>query len=204
MSANRAAGRGAFWARLSGRASSIRGDAPQCLLGSIGLFLAAAVCCTGCGYHVQTSERAATLPKNVITIAVPAFKNATNRYRLAKLLPEDISREFIERTTYRVVSDPSKADAVLEGAVMNFVYFPLTSDAATTRITSVMVIVTLRLTLTQKSDRAVLFSRPSAEFRERYEISENPQQYFDESGPAMIRLSKAVASSVVSAVLSNF
>jgi hypothetical protein len=163
-----------------------------------------AVFCAGCGYHVQTSSRADTLPKTVKTIAIPAFKNVTTRYKLAKLLPEDISQEFIERTTYRVVSDPTKADAVLEGAVMNFVYFPITSDAATSRVTGVQVIVTLRLNLTQTSDRAVLFSRPSIEFRERYEISENPQQYFDESGTAMIRLSKDVASSVVSALLSNF
>jgi hypothetical protein len=42
------------------------------------------------------------------------------------------------------------------------------------------------------------------EVRERYQISTNPQQYFDESGTAIMRLSKDVAQSVVSAILENF
>jgi len=156
----------------------------------------------GCGYHV--AGRGDLVPKNIKTIAVPAFQNVTTRYQLARMLPEDIAAEFLTRTRYRVVSDPEKADAVLTGAVVNFVYFPTTYDAAQGRSTGVQAIVTLRLTLTDRSTNTAVFNRPSAEFRERYEISENQQQYFDESGPAMIRLSKDVARSVVSAVLENF
>jgi hypothetical protein len=156
----------------------------------------------GCGYHV--AGRGDLVPKNVKTIAVPAFQNVTTRYQLARMLPEDIAREFLTRTRYRVVSDPAQADAVLTGAVMNFVYFPSTYDAAHGRSTGVQAIVTLRLTLTDRATNTAIFSRPGAEFRERYEISENPQQYFDESGTAMIRLSQDVARSVVSAILENF
>jgi hypothetical protein len=50
----------------------------------------------------------------------------------------------------------------------------------------------------------VLFNRPNLEFRERYEISIDPKQYFDESQPAMQRLSRDVARTVVSAILENF
>jgi hypothetical protein len=42
------------------------------------------------------------------------------------------------------------------------------------------------------------------EFRERYEISVSPQQYFDEMPAALQRLSKDVARTVVSAILENF
>ena len=165
--------------------------------------LAAAVLFTaGCGYHV--AGRGDLVPKNIKTIAVPAFQNVTTRYELARMLPEDIATEFLTRTRYKVVSDPEKADAVLTGAVVNFVYFPTTYDAAQGRSTGVQAIVTLRLTLTDRTTNAAIFNRPAAEFRERYEISENPQQYFDESGPAMMRLSRDVARSVVSAVLENF
>lgn len=156
----------------------------------------------GCGYHV--AGRGDLVPKNIKTIAVPAFQNVTTHYQLARLLPEDIAREFLTRTRYTVVSDPEKADAVLTGAVVNFVSFPTTYDAAQGRSTGVQAVVTLRLTLTDRATNTAIFNRPGAEFRERYEISENPQQYFDESGPAMIRLSKDVARSVVSAVLENF
>jgi hypothetical protein len=162
----------------------------------------AALLLSGCGYHV--AGRGDLVPKNVKTIAVPAFQNVTTRYQLARLLPEDIAREFLKRTRYTVVSDPEEADAVLTDAVVNFVYFPTTYDAVQGRATGVQAIVTLRLTLTDRATNTAIYSRPGAEFRERYEISENPQQYFDESGPAMIRLSQDVARSVVSAILENF
>ena len=42
------------------------------------------------------------------------------------------------------------------------------------------------------------------EFRERYEISTNPQAYFDESGTAIRRVSQDIARSVVTAILENF
>jgi hypothetical protein len=169
----------------------------------VATFAAAVLLMTSaCGYHV--AGHGDLVPKNIKTIAVPAFANITTRYQLAKLLPEDIGQEFITRTRYAVVSDPEKADAVLTGAVINFVFFPVTYDAATGRATSVQAVVTLQLQLRDRTTNALIYNRPGAEFRERYEISENPQQYFDETGPAIIRLSKDVARSVVSAVLENF
>jgi len=156
----------------------------------------------GCGYHV--AGRGDLIPKNIKTIAVMPFGNVTTRYQLAKLLPEDIAREFLSRTRYAVVSDPAQADAVLSGAVVNFTSYPTTADAKTGRATAVQATVSLQLTLTDRATGMVLFTRPGAEFRERYEISEDAQKYFDESGTAMIRMSRDVARSVVTAVLENF
>jgi len=64
--------------------------------------------------------------------------------------------------------------------------------------------VTLQLTLTDRMTGKVLWSQPGTVYRERYEISIDPQKYFDESGTAMIRLSQDVARSVVGAVLEQF
>jgi outer membrane lipopolysaccharide assembly protein LptE/RlpB len=167
------------------------------------LWLAAALTgLTACGYHV--SGHADLVPKNIKTIAVPAFGNVTTHYDLSRLLPEDIAREFLSRTRYTVVSDPSKADAVLTGSVIRFAAFPTTIDNVTSRATAVQAVVTLQLRLVDRATGKEIFNRPNAEFRQRYQISENPQQYFDESGTAMIRLSRDVARSVVSAVLEKF
>ena len=65
------------------------------------------------------------------------------------------------------------------------------------------MVVYLQVRLIGK-DGKVLFNRPNLEFRERYEISIDPKQYFDESQPAMQRLSKDVARAVVSAILEIF
>ena len=56
-------------------------------------------------------------------------------------------------------------------------------------------------------DRAtgkVLFDRPRLEVSERYEISQDPRQYFEESDDALNRASVVVARQVVSAILNNF
>ena len=155
---------------------------------------------TACGYHV--SGHGDLMPKTIKTVAIPAFSNATTRYKLARTLPTDIGRELLARTKYRVVADPNEADAVLTGTVHNFAAYPTIS--ANGRATVVEAIVTLNLTLTNRATGAVLFNRTGAEFRERYEISIQPEAYFDESGTAMLRLSKAVARSVVSAILEKF
>ena len=42
------------------------------------------------------------------------------------------------------------------------------------------------------------------EFRERYEISVDQKAYFEESDPALERLSRNVARTLVSAILENF
>ena len=75
---------------------------------------------------------------------------------------------------------------------------------AEARRSGAQVIVILQVTLTDRSDGKVLFSRPNLEVRERYEISVDAKTYFEESDVAMDRLSRDVARSVVSAVLENF
>jgi outer membrane lipopolysaccharide assembly protein LptE/RlpB len=156
---------------------------------------------TSCGYHV--SGHADLIPKSIKTIAVTPFGNVTIRYKLADRLSADIAREFLERTRYRVVANSKDADATLSGAVVNFGSYPTTYDPVTGRASGAQVSVSLQLLLMDKTGK-VLFNRPGMEIRERYEISVNSATYFDESGPAMDRLARDVARSVVSAVLENF
>jgi len=153
-----------------------------------------------CGYHI--SGQGDLIPKTVRTIAVTPMP--TSRYQLARLLPADITRELIAHTKYKVIDDPSQADAVLSGRVLNFSNFPTLFDPSTGRATSVQVVVNLQFTLTERATGKTLFSRPNMEVRERYQISTNPQQYFDESGTAIERLSRDVAQSAVAAILENF
>jgi hypothetical protein len=162
----------------------------------------AAVLAAGCGYRV--GGRADLLPKNIKTIAVPAFRNITTRYRLAELLPAAIAREFISRTRYDVVTDPNTADAVLTGTVIHVDGSPVIFDQATGRATTVQVYVRLNIVLTERASGKTLYSRQNVEFRDRYEISVDPTAYLEESDTAMDRLSRDVARTVVSGILEKF
>ncbi len=157
---------------------------------------------TGCGYHV--GGKANSMPKTVKTIAIPTFGNLTSRYKISDRLGNAVSREFLTRTRYQIVADPNGADAVLSGVVVNYVAYPTVIDQVTNRAAGVQIQVILRLTLTEKVSGKVLFTRPNMEVRERYEISIDQNQYFEESETALERLSRDVARSVVSAVLSGF
>ncbi len=161
-----------------------------------------AVIAAGCGYRV--AGRADLLPRNIKTIAIPAFSNATTRYRLSERLPAALTREFISRTRYNVIADPNQADAVLTGSVMRYSAYPVLYDQATGRASGVQVYVTLDLSLRDRATGNVLFSRTNWELRERYEISVDPSAYLEESDLAMARMSEQIARTVVTAVLENF
>ena len=157
---------------------------------------------TACGYHV--GGRSDLMPKSIKTIAIPSFGNTTSRQKLPVMLGNAVTREFISRTRYSVVADPAQADAVLSGAVINYASYPTVLDPNTNRATAVQAMVTVQLTLTDRQTGKTLWSQPSVEFRERYEIASDPQAYFDESDTAMQRLSRDVARRIVSAILTQF
>jgi uncharacterized membrane protein len=164
---------------------------------------AGALLANGCGYHI--GGQADMIPKNIKTIAIPAFNNGTVRYQIASLLSADVVREFHSRTHYKIVTDQSQADAVLVATVVRFdVLGGITTDPTTNRATSSQVILTMQVNLTDRHTGKVLYAKSGWEFRERYEIATNLAEYFDESGPAMKRVSRDAARSLITAILEAF
>jgi outer membrane lipopolysaccharide assembly protein LptE/RlpB len=165
------------------------------------LILAAALSLSACGYHI--AGQASLVPKDVHTIAIAPWSNASIQYTLSNYLAAATSREFIARTRYRIVADASKADAVFYGSVANMVKGGTLYDNATGRTTAGQVSVWIQYRLVDRAGK-VLISKPNLVFNQPYEISINPAQYFDESEAAMQRLSTDVAKTVVSSILEQF
>lgn len=157
---------------------------------------------SACGYRV--AGHTDLLPKSINTICVPAFANVTTRYKLSDELPEAIAREFISRSRYKVISDLNTCDAILKGAVVNYIHYPTVADPVTGRATEVDLRVYMRVSLVERATGKVLFTRPNLEVRERYEISLDPKAYFEESDAALARASKDVAQQIVTAILTDF
>jgi len=156
----------------------------------------------GCGYH--TAGHAGQPPENVKTIAIPAFKNETLTYRIEQMLTAAVVREFTTRTHYRILNDPGEdADATLRGTVLSTVASPLTYDTATGRAASVLIVVSMRVTLTDRNGK-VLYQNPAYLFREQYELSQDLPSFFEEDSPAFRRLSQDFAHTLVSNILEGF
>jgi outer membrane lipopolysaccharide assembly protein LptE/RlpB len=157
---------------------------------------------TSCGYH--TAGHAGQLPENIKTIAVPAFKNETTTYRIDQMLTAAVVHEFTTRTHFRILNDPSDdADATLRGTVLSTVASPLAYDTATGRAASVLVVVSLKVVLSDRSGK-VLYQNPAYLFREQYEVSQDLQTFFEEDSPAVRRLSQDFARTLVSNILEDF
>lgn len=155
-----------------------------------------------CGYHV--GGKADLVPKSIQTISIPAFTTFSTRYKLIDVLPQQIGREFLARTRFRVVNDPSQADAVLNGAINAVTANPTIFDPTSGKATSVQIAVSLNVRLVERTTGRVLYSRVNMVARQNYEIAVDPHQFFDERDPAFARLSRDVARDIVSAILENF
>lgn len=155
-----------------------------------------------CGYHV--GGKADLMPKTINTIAIPAFSTLSTKYRLVDILPQEIGREFTERTRFRVVNNPAMADAVVNGAINTVQISPNIFDPGSGKATMVQTTIVLTVTLVERSTGRVLYSRPNWVLRESYQVAVDPHQFFDESGPAFERLGRDVARDVVSSIVENF
>jgi outer membrane lipopolysaccharide assembly protein LptE/RlpB len=157
---------------------------------------------TGCGYH--TAGHAVQLPESVKTIAIPAFKNETLTYRIEQMLTASVVREFTTRTHYHIVSDAGdEADATLRGTVLSTSATPLAYDTSTGQAASVLVVVSMKVTLTDRQGK-VLYQNPAYLFREQYEVSQDLATFFEEDSPAYRRLSQDFARTLVSNILEEF
>jgi len=112
-------------------------------------------------------------------------------------------QEFSTRTSYRVVTQPDSADAVLRGTVLATSTTPLTYDSKTGRAASVLVIVSMSVSLADKQGK-VLYQNPAYVFREQYQVSQELSSFFEEDSPAFDRLSREFARTLVSNVLEGF
>ena len=157
---------------------------------------------TACGYHV--AGRSDTLPKNIHVIAVPALENATTSYRIEQKLTLATVHEFLAATPYKIISEPSGADAVLRGKVLTLEAVPLLFDTKTGRATTMLVTVRCDVTLTQTEPQKILYHSDKFVFRNEYEISTDVKSFFEEQDPALDRLAKDFAQRLVASVTENF
>jgi outer membrane lipopolysaccharide assembly protein LptE/RlpB len=155
-----------------------------------------------CGY--QVAGTASRLPPDIKTIAIPAFTNASTRFRIEQKVSAAVTREFIDRTSFRVTPDLSGADAELKGTINSVHSGVLTYDPNTGRATTFQIQVSAAVQLIDLHTKKVVFSNPNYTFREQYQVSQSTTALFEEDEPALNRLSHDFAQTLVTDILENF
>jgi len=157
---------------------------------------------TGCGYHA--AGHAVELPQNIHTIAIPGFVSQSQTFRIEQLLTDAVVREFNARTQYRVIREAKgDADAVLKATVLSASASTLAYDSQTGRAASALITVSIQVTLTDRQGK-VLFQNPSYLFHDQYELSRDLTSFFEEDSPAVDRLSRDFARTLVANILEAY
>jgi hypothetical protein len=151
---------------------------------------------SGCGYRLASKKLNNGAGQ---TIAVPTFTNKTTTYRIEQRLTDAVRRELIRRTRFNVVPDET-GDVVMAGEVLSYTAVPIIfNDRGRGSSYSILVDVNVRLTDTKTG--AVLFQNDRWTFREVFELAQNSGEFVPEDTPALERLARRFASSLVASVL---
>jgi hypothetical protein len=145
------------------------------------------------------------LPKDVKTIAVPAFQAEARglRYQVQSRFTDAVTREVIRRGSgLKVQGTRTGADAVIEGTIRDFNFSGVLLDRdGRARVYEVTVVAAV--TVRNLRNEKILYDNQNFVFRDSFEFSEDPRSYFNEEDPAVQRIARAFSESVVSAIVNG-
>jgi hypothetical protein len=140
------------------------------------------------------------LPERIKTVAVPAFQMESSalRYKIESRFTEAVMKELVHRGRgLRVQGEREGADAVIEGVIKSFNFAGvLLDDKGRARIFEVTIEVAV--TVRDQTENRVLYDNQHFVFRGEYEFANDPRNFFDEEDPAVERIARNFAESIVS------
>jgi len=145
------------------------------------------------------------LPKNIKVVAVPAFQFEAKglRYKVESRFTSAVSREIIRRGNgLKVQGTRTGADAVVEGTIRDFSFSGVLLDReGRARVYEVTIVVAV--TIRDLKGEKILYDNQNFVFRDSFELTDDPRSFFNEEDPAVERMARAFAESVVSAVVNG-
>src|SRR2546428_13945175 len=144
------------------------------------------------------------LPTHIKTVAVPAFQNTALRFKIEHRFTEAVMNELIHRGHgLRVQSEREGADAVIDGIVKSFNFSGvLLDDKGRARVFEVTI--TAAVTVRDQHEYRVLYDNQNFVFRGEFEFANDPRNFFNEEDPAVLRMARSFAESVVSTIVNGF
>ena len=152
-----------------------------------------------CGY--KPGGKGKSLPADIKTIAVPVFQNSSLKYRVEQRFTGAVIEEILKRArALHVVTSQENADAVLSGDIRGFrAVGSILDDRGRTRVWDVRIIVSV--VVRDLRTHKILFQNPRMSFQGQYELSDDPQSFFNEDNSAVDRIAKDFAQTIVSTIM---
>ena len=152
-----------------------------------------------CGY--KPAGKGKSLPVSIKTIAVPVFQNSSLKYRVEQRFTQAVIDEILKRArAVRVVTNQDNADAVLNGDIRGFhAGGAILDDRGRTRVWDVRII--LSVVVRDLKTHKIIYQNPRMAFEGQYELSDDPESFFNEENPAVDRIAKDFAQTLVSTLM---
>jgi hypothetical protein len=162
---------------------------------TLGLMLSLDVC----GY--KPAGKGKRLPANLKTLAVPIFKNTGLKFRVEQRFTTAVIEEILKRARgINVVTTSEGADAVFEADLRSMRTQGIILDnAGRTRVWNIRIIVSV--TVRDLRSNRILFNNQRMSFEGEYELSEDPRSFFNEENPAVERIARDFAQSIISTIM---
>ena len=153
----------------------------------------------GCGYRIAGPSAAAL---KLRTLAIPTLRNSTPVFQLEQRLTRALIDTFAQRSPYRITSTEAGADAAIQGEVIELSAVPVIIGNESFG-TTFLVTLRTRLRIIDLRTSRILFRNDNFLFREQYVINADVREFFSEINPAVDRMARDFAQSVVATVLSG-
>jgi hypothetical protein len=152
-----------------------------------------------CGY--KPAGKGKSLPAEIKTIAVPIFQNTSLKYRVEQRFTQAVIDEILKRgRALRVVTNQDDADAVLNGDIRDFrASGSMLDDRGRTRVWDVRIIISV--IVRDLKTHKIIFENARMTFEGEYELSDDPQSFFNEENPAVDRIAKDFAQTIVTTIM---
>ncbi|MGZ5496524.1 MAG: LptE family protein [Candidatus Aminicenantales bacterium] len=164
------------------------------------VIIAAVLAAAACGYRLRGTG--SSLLPGIKTISVPMFKNQTTRFELDVKLTRAVINEVVARGKVALSTDPSAADAVLEGEITGFIASPIGFSGGN-QADSYNVTVTAKVTLKARASAEPLFANPSFVYQQEYEVPPG-SSFEDVQTEAIGKIAEKFARSLVVSILEGF
>jgi hypothetical protein len=145
------------------------------------------------------------LPSDIKVLAVPAFQFDAKglRYRVESRFTDAVSKEIIRRGSgLKVQGTRTGAHAAVEGTIRDFGFSGVLLDReGRARIYEVTIVSAV--TIRDLRNDKILYDNQNFVFRDSFEFSQDPRSFFNEEDPAVDRIARAFAESVVSTIVNG-
>jgi outer membrane lipopolysaccharide assembly protein LptE/RlpB len=158
----------------------------------LAVILALVVVAGGCGYSLRPS-----LPGNIKTVHIPTLQNRTQEPGIEDFITQALITALVTSGVARIARDAEQADAILDGAIVEYTLTSLAFDR-TANVTQYRLQIGLALTLKDRRSGEVVWKQDRigerADFPVAGQVSTTIAREQDAVRRAAVDISRAIVS----------